>query len=350
MRTWHRFCPPPLLFTIILQCQYGTATPVIQHALACLFGTPPAYIQAMKRKNTPVKAVLQQTGARMADAGASIDTGAPRSSSFGPAVHNAWALDGQGVSLVRKPLAPKVVRFGAQPQPIEIDIARSAVIVIDMQNDFCHPEGWFAQKGLGVKATRKPIPVLQRFLPTWRAAGGVVVWLNWGIRADRLNLSPTIQFKGKRSADGVGYAESSPLDRGPSLVRDSWGAQVVEELPVSPSDITVLKHRLSGFWDNELDTVLRQQGITTLLFTGVNTDRCVFSTLQDAGFLGYDCVLLSDACSTGSPAYVSRAIHFIVQQLHGFVATVEALLTSLAEAPRPKRSSPAKAAKASQAS
>jgi hypothetical protein len=109
-----------------------------------------------------------------------------------------------------------------------------------------------------------------------------------------------------------------------------WGAQVIDELAVAPGDITVHKHRLSGFWDNELDSVLRQQGITTLMFAGINTDRCVFSTLQDANFLGYDCVLLKDACGTPSPAYVTRGIHFIVQQLHGFVATAESLLiTSL---------------------
>jgi nicotinamidase-related amidase len=252
-----------------------------------------------------------------------------RTHAFGPAAHNAWTLGEDGLSLVRRPLAPRPLRFDALPQAIEIDLARTAVVVIDMQNDFCHPLGWFGQKGLGVARTRKPIPVLQRLLPAWRAAGGAVVWLNWGIRADKLNLGPTVQFKGKRTPEGVGYAERSALDRGPALVQGEWGAQVVDELVVEPSDITVFKHRLSGFWDNELDSILRQQGITTLLFTGVNTDRCVFSTLQDAGFLGYDCVLLSDACSSGSPAYVSRAIHFMVQQLHGFVATAAAVLAGL---------------------
>ena len=123
-----------------------------------------------------------------------------------------------------------------------------------------------------------------------------------------------------------------------------WGAQVVDELTVAPTDITVFKHRLSGFWDNELDTILRHQGITTLLFAGVNTDRCVFSSLQDAAFLGYDCVLLSDACSTSSPAFVTRAIHFIVQRLHGFTAKADALLSALAAGsvphPLPKRKIP----------
>jgi len=254
---------------------------------------------------------------------------------FGPAPHNAWALSDRGVSLVRQARSTVPVQFDALPQRIEIDLARSALVVIDMQNDFCHPKGWFGQKGISVKPMRKPIATIAGLLPGWRAAGGAVVWVNWGVRPDRLNLSPTVQFKGKRSADGVGYAEASPDDRGLSVVPGEWGAQVIDELSAAPTDITVFKHRLSGFWDNELDSILRQQGITTLLFAGVNTDRCVFSTLQDAGFLGYDCVLLADACSTPSPAYVSKAIHFIVQQLHGFVATTAALMPALKASSKP---------------
>lgn len=248
---------------------------------------------------------------------------------FGPAVHNAWQLHADRISFVRQPVAPQPLLIDAAPQPVEIDLARSAIVVIDMQNDFCHADGWFAQKGLGIKAARKPIPVIQKLLPAWREAGGAVVWLNWGIRADRLNLSPTVQFKGKRTADGVGYGEPSPVDHGGSLVQGSWGAQVIEELEVAGTDITVHKHRLSGFWDNELDTLLRQQGITTLLFVGINTDRCVFSTLQDANFLGYDCLLLADACSTPSPAYVTKGVLYIVQLLHGFVASATAVMQAL---------------------
>ena len=259
---------------------------------------------------------------------------------FGPHMHNAWQFGEEGLSLVRQTRSTNAVRFDALPQPIEIDLARSALVVVDMQNDFCHPRGWFGQKGISVKPMRRPIAAIAALLPVWRATGAPVVWLNWGVRPDRLNLSPTVQFKGKRSAQGVGYAEASAEDRGLSVVAGEWGAQVIDELTLAPQDITVFKHRLSGFWDNELDSILRQQGVTTLLFAGVNTDRCVFSSLQDAGFLGYDCVLLSDACSTLSPAYVSKAIHYIVQQLHGFVASTQALLPALISLSKPsKRSS-----------
>ena len=296
----------------------------------------------MNRRTTPARTIAAQNPTNATPS-------APTQRTIGPSTHNNWTLTDEGLSLVRTPAPPRRLRFDAAPQSIEIDLTRSAVIVVDMQNDFCHRAGWFSQKGIDVRPMRKPIPMIARLLPAWRAAGGAVVWLNWGIRPDRLNLSPTIQFKGKRDrdggADGVGYAEHSPDDHGRSVVAGDWGAQVVDELPVAATDITVFKHRLSGFWDNELDTLLRQQGITTLLFAGVNTDRCVFSSLQDAGFLGYDCVLLEDACSTPSPAYVTRAIHFIVRQLHGFTASAAALLAALpsgasaASAPSPAPSS-----------
>ena len=250
---------------------------------------------------------------------------------FGPAPHNAWALDGQGLSLVRTTARPRPVQLKTQTptQTLRFDLARSALVVVDMQNDFCHAQGWFGQKGIAVAPMRRPIPVLQRLLPRWRTAGGRVVWLNWGVRPDVANLPPTVLFKGKRSADGVGYAERSPIDRGRALVPGDWGAQVVDELPQAAGDFTVFKHRLSGFVDNELDGLLRQQGVQTLLWAGINTDRCVFSSLQDAGFRGYDNLLLADACSTPSPAYVTRAIHFLVQQLHGFVIDSPSLLAAL---------------------
>ena len=248
-------------------------------------------------------------------------------------LQTGWQSKADGVSLLRPACKPRPVWLQARPQKLEIDLHASALVVVDMQNDFCHPQGWFGQKGVSMRATRKPIPMLQKLLPLWRAAGGRVVWLNWGVRPDRLNLPASVLFKAKVDAQGqltgVGYAETSPVDRGPSLVPGHWGAQVVDELPVAATDITVFKHRLSGFHDNELDSLLRQQGISTLLFAGINTDRCVFSSLQDAGFLGYDCVLLEDVCATPSPAYVSRAILFLVEKLHGFVASAQALTVSL---------------------
>lgn len=248
---------------------------------------------------------------------------------FGPGASTSWTVREGCTSLVRAIPRPRPVRMDADGDAIEFDLARSALVVIDMQNDFCHPMGWFGQRGIRVAPMRKPIPVLQRLLPAWRAAGAPVIWLNWGIRSDRLNLPASVIFKGKRTAEAVGYAEASPVDRGQSLVRGHWGAQVVDELEVLDSDITVHKHRLSGFWDNELDSVLRGLDVRTLFFAGVNTDRCVYASLQDASFLGYDGILVADACSTPSPAYVTRAIHMLIRHMHGFVVRSPDLIDAL---------------------
>ena len=99
----------------------------------------------------------------------------------------------------------------------------------------------------------------------------------------------------------------------------SWGAQIVDELVPDARDIRVTKYRYSGFWDTPLDTILRNLGVTTLFFAGVNADQCVMTTLQDAMFLGYDCVMVEDCVGTTSPGYCMEATLYNVKLLFGFV-------------------------------
>lgn len=242
---------------------------------------------------------------------------------------NSWTVHSDHVSLVRHAPPPCLARVPAQPAALELDMTRCALVVIDMQNDFCEPDGWFGSRGVDTSPMRRPIPVINALAAPLRAAGARVVWLNWGIRADRANLPPGVLYRGKRSPDATGYGEELANGRGPVLVQGSWGAGLIEDLQPHSEDLQIYKHRLSGFWDTELDSVLRQAGITTLLFAGINIDRCVFSTLQDAGFLGYDCVLVEDACATPSPQYVSDAILFLVRELHGFTVTSSDLINSI---------------------
>ena len=121
-----------------------------------------------------------------------------------------------------------------------------------------------------------------------------------------------------RTGDGFGYGDATPDGKGPILERGSWGAAVVDELAIEPGDVLVHKYRFSGFHDNELDSVLRNGAITTLLFTGTNTEVCVLATLMDAGFHGYDCILVEDACSTSSPAATTETVTRLVRDLYGF--------------------------------
>jgi ureidoacrylate peracid hydrolase len=236
-------------------------------------------------------------------------------------------VPGQTLSFVRPRRPQRIAVLPAAPAAVEIDLSVAALVIVDMQNDFLHPEGWFSSKGVDATPVLSVVPAVERLGVAARAAGIPVVWVNWGVRADRANLPKTTVFKGRFGGTPT-YADAAPSGRGRILVRDDWGAAIIDELTVDPADVVVHKHRISGFWDNELDAVLRRRDISTLMFAGINTDRCVFSTLQDANFLGYDCVLVEDACATVSPSFVSEAILFLVRQLHGVVAGSDAVISA----------------------
>ena len=239
---------------------------------------------------------------------------------LGSSPRNQWHVSATEVDLRRTLPPPRPVSIAATPQRLTLDMARTAMLVIDMQNDFCHPEGWLGHIGVDVTPARAPIPALAALLPTLRQQGVPVIWLNWGNRPDRLNLSPSLLHVYKPAGIGTGLGDPLPRSGAAVLERDSWSASVVDELPQLPGDIRVSKYRMSGFWDTELDSILRNLGVTTLLFTGVNVDQCVLCTLQDANFLGYDCVLLEDCSGTTSPDYCFAATLYNVRQCFGFVA------------------------------
>lgn len=240
------------------------------------------------------------------------------------------------VSFVRPRSPQRIVALGAAPQPVEIDLAATALLVIDMQNDFLHPAGWSAARGMDTGPVRSVIPSVERLTASVREAGVPVIWINWGVRPDHANISTSFVERA-RGAHGPSYGDPSPSGRGRVLVRDEWGAATIDELTVDPADLLVHKHRLSAFWDNELDSILRHRGITTLFFSGINTDRCVFTSLQDGNFLGYDCVLVEDACATTSPDFVRDAVLYLVRLTHGVVTTCEAVSAAVAEPQRERK-------------
>ena len=195
------------------------------------------------------------------------------------------------------------------------------MIIVDMQNDFCHSGGWLASIGVDVTSARSPIEPLVNGVPTVRRAGIPVVWLDWGARTDRANLPPNVIHVYDPEGTGVGIGSIEPTGS-PVLERGSWSAALVDELEriVADDDIRIDKHRMSGFWDTELDSVLRNLDVTTLLFAGVNADQCVLATLIDAACAGYDTIMLEDACATTSPDYCWDATVYNVRQCFGFTA------------------------------
>lgn len=249
---------------------------------------------------------------------------------LGSAAANQWRVSATHAMLVRDPRPARPVRFPAQPQSLTVDLARSALVVIDMQNDFCHPQGWLGSVvGVDVTPARQPIAPLAALLPRARGAGVPVVWVNWGNRPDRMNLSPSIEHVYKPSGSGIGLGDLLPDRPARVLEAGSWAADVVEELRIEPADIRVDKYRMSGFWDTPLDAILRNLGVTTLFFAGVNADQCVLATLIDANCLGYDCVYLDDCCATTSPDFCLQATRYNVRQCFGFTAASADLLQGL---------------------
>jgi ureidoacrylate peracid hydrolase len=249
--------------------------------------------------------------------------------SLGTAPANRWHVDAESADLVRTPLPARPLNVAALPQRLRLDLARTALLVIDMQNDFCHADGWLASIGVDVAPARAPIAPLQQLLPRLRAADVPVLWLNWGNRPDRLNLSPSLLHVYKPQGTGCGLGDPLPGNGAPVLQAGSWAAAVVDELAPLPSDIRIDKYRMSGFPDTPLDSILRNLGITTLLFAGVNADQCVLCTLQDANFLGYDCVFVEECCATTSPAFCWEATLYNVRQCFGFTLRCADLLVAL---------------------
>ncbi|GCL40374.1 MAG: cysteine hydrolase family protein [Dolichospermum sp.] len=242
---------------------------------------------------------------------------------------NAWEVNQTFADITRPEKTPQPVVLATETKTLRCDLSKAAIIVIDMQNDFCHPDGWLAHIGVDVTPAQQPIAPLQQLLPQIRAAGVPVIWLNWGNRHDLLNISAGLLHVYNPTGDGVGLGDALPSNGAKVLMKGSWSAAVVAELEQLPEDIQVDKYRMSGFWDTPLDSILRNLGITTIFFAGVNADQCVLSTLSDANFLGYDCILVKDCTATTSPEYCWLATLYNVQQCFGFVTDSSAILTAI---------------------
>ncbi|SLN14758.1 isochorismatase family cysteine hydrolase [Roseisalinus antarcticus] len=245
-----------------------------------------------------------------------------------------WSQDGDSVSLVRPERRQRPAPLRALPQALTLDLSRTALMVIDMQNDFLHPDGWFAaDRGADVAPLLTLVPAINTLCAWARAARVPVIHVNWGIRADAANLPANVLDKASACGTQRAYGDDGP--NGPVLVEGGWGADSLDTIETAPGDLHVSKHRLSGFRDNALDQILRRLDVTTLIYTGVNLDRCVFATMADGCFQGFDAVIVEDACGTPSPPHVTDAILYITRMLYGFTTTTDALARAFSS-PQPK--------------
>jgi len=193
----------------------------------------------------------------------------------------------------------QMVTLDAKPEPIAIDPARSAVIVVDMENDFAGKGGMFDRAGVDISGAQKVIAPTAKVLAAARQAGLKIIYLKMGYRPDLSDLGAIDSVNRTRHLKfGVGQKIQAPDGRESRLlIRDTWNTDIVPELKPHASDIVIYKTRFSGFYQTDLDATLKKFGIKYLIVTGVTTSICVESTVRDAMFRDYLCVMLRDCMS-----------------------------------------------------
>jgi nicotinamidase-related amidase len=213
----------------------------------------------------------------------------------------------------------------ARPYPLELDAATTALVVIDMQRDFLEPGGFGELLGNDVGLLARTVAPLQRVLAAARAAGLLVVHTREGHRADLADCPPTKLARG-RLETGIG-------DRGPRgrvLVRGEEGHGIVEELAPIEGEIVLDKPGKGAFYATDLELLLRNRSIATLVVTGVTTEVCVHTTVREANDRGFECLVLEDCVGSYFPEFHEVGLRMIAAQggIFGWVASSDALLAA----------------------
>jgi nicotinamidase-related amidase len=255
---------------------------------------------------------------------------------------NFWLLSNDGYDLSHPPspdsppIHPRLA-LSTTSSLITIDPAKTALVIIDMQNYFLSPLLGRPSSSPGLAAAEQLVVTA---IPACRQAGIAIVWLNWGLtKRDLAAMPPALLAAFGRKTDphaGLGddigpvqRDDGTSIPAGRVLMRDTWNAELYHPLlrtTDAERDVFVHKNRLSGFWGGtNVEEELKARGIRTLLFAGVNTDQCVGGSLQDALSRGYDCLMLSDCCATTSPHFAQQCIEFNCERGWGFVLTCKQL-------------------------
>ena len=224
----------------------------------------------------------------------------------------------------------QILTLDAKPEPIAIDPAKTAVIVVDMQNDFGSVGGMFDRAGIDVSGIRRAVDPTARVLAAARRMGIKIVYLKMGYRPDLSDLGAPDAKNRMVHLQRLGVGEMIEAPDGKEyrvLIRDTWGTDIVTELKPQAEDIVMYKHRFSGFYQTDLDLVLKKAGIKHLVVTGCTTSVCVESTIRDAFFRDYLCVLLTDCTNEPIARDAPRSNHdatlLLMELMFGWVSTSE---------------------------
>lgn len=199
----------------------------------------------------------------------------------------------------------------------------TALLVIDLQEDFLSSVGYFAKKGYDPSSLRVILPNVVRLIEACRVAGITVIYTRQGYRADMADMTAYEKWRRKRSG----------MDGTDVFLRSGPGFQLIPELNVRPDEIIVDKTCNGAFTYTDLDHILRAKGITHLLFAGCTTDVCVHSSLREACDRNYQCLTISDACASGDQYAHEAALHMITMEdgVFGTIADTDAVLQGIVQ-------------------
>jgi ureidoacrylate peracid hydrolase len=217
--------------------------------------------------------------------------------------HAVWKSQGAAsMSSQITPLSPGAVMLPARPEPIPVDPKTTAVIVID------------------ISGAEKVIHEIKGVLTTARAAGMQVIYFQNGWDDQYVEAGGPGSPNWWKS-NALKTMRARPELQGKLLARGQWDYELVDELKPEPGDIQLHKTRYSGFFNSQLDSVLRARGIRHLVFVGIATNVCVESTLRDGFFLEYFGTVLEDATHQAGPEFVQKAALFNIETFFGWVST-----------------------------
>ena len=224
------------------------------------------------------------------------------------------------------------VTLPARPEPIRVDPASTAVVVVDMQNAYASKGGYVDLAGFDIEGASGVIAKIAKVLDVARAASIPIVFLQNGWDPDYSEAGGPGSPNWHKS-NALKTMRRRPELSGQLLARGGWDFELVDALQPQPGDMRLNKTRYSAFFNSQLDSVLRARGIRTIVLVGIASNVCVESTLRDAFHLEYFCVMLEDATHHLGPDFVRAATLYNVEKFFGWVSSVPEFCGSVGQLP-----------------